>query len=71
MENSSRFLVLTILFDIILLGLLGFLALPGPQVVWVFVAVFVVSPLLTYVVVYRDPFGAGAGPAGETDDPGP
>lgn len=71
MEKSSRFLFITILFDVFLLGLLGFLPLPGPQVVWVAVAVFVVSPLLTYVLVYRDRFGPRSGPAGEADDSGP
>ena len=56
MKRASRFMVLTIAFDAVLLLLLGWLSPPGPQIAYAIVALFVVSPSLTYLVVYRDDY---------------
>lgn len=61
MEKSSQFMVVTIAVDLLLLLLIGLVPLPGDRVLQVAVALFLVSPLVTYLVVYRDdyrrPFG--------------
>lgn len=56
MRRSSQFLVLTVAFDVVLLLLLGAVSLPGDPVLIGAIALFVVSPLLTYLVVYRDDY---------------
>lgn len=56
MQRSSRFLLLTVAFDLVLLALIGLFPLPGPPVVQAAVALFVVSPMLTYLVVYHDDY---------------
>lgn len=61
MERSSQFLLLTIAIDVVLLMALGQLSLPGDPTIYAAVAILVVSPLLTYLIVFRDdyrrPFG--------------
>jgi len=53
MEQSSKFIVLTILLDVVLLGLLQLFPLPGDPRIYNFVAILVISPLLAYLVVSR------------------
>ena len=49
----DRFLIATIVFDVILLAVGGRLAPPIDPAVYGAILLFVVSPLLSYVVVYR------------------
>lgn len=53
MRKSTQFLYLTVVIDILLLGSIGALGIPVDPQVQSFVAVFVVSPVLTFLVVFR------------------
>lgn len=57
MEQSSKFIVATILLDVVLLGLLQIVPLPGDPRIYNFIAILVVSPLLAYLIVSRVEFG--------------
>lgn len=70
MNRSSQFLLLTVGIDVLLLILLGRLTLPGDPTLHAIVALLVVSPLLTYLIVFRDDYGRPFRRFDGGDDPG-
>ncbi|QIO25207.1 hypothetical protein [Haloarcula sp. JP-L23] len=57
MEQLSKVIVATILLDVVLLGLLQLVHLPGDPRIYNFVAILVISPLLAYLIVFRVELG--------------
>lgn len=68
MEKSSQFLLLTIAIDVVFLIVLGQLRLPGDPTIYAAVALFIVSPLLTYLFVYRNDYRRPFRRSGEHDE---
>lgn len=61
MDQSSEFLVGTILLDVVLLALLRFLQPPGDPRMYSLLAIVVVSPILSYLAVYQWDLGRSSG----------
>ena len=52
-RKFDKFLIATIVIDVLLLGLSSGLAIPIPPEIYGVIVLFGVSPLLAYLVVYR------------------
>lgn len=68
MQKSSQFLLVTVAIDVVFLLVLGQLSLPGDPTIYAAVALLIVSPILTYLIVYRDDYRAPFRRSGGQDE---